>query len=186
MFTGQTNGMPNHFVPVALVSSDGLVGAVICDGQYIVTSPNANTIFNPPLGGDHSLFLRTNLRFGDDNPLQWPQPWVPDYPHLPCIPLVHTQCEQSSMMQMPDHHDFVADDGSLTGVGKLRPGHFVHLQLQCTDLHKRAVQLKFSKELLISQFTVILENLLHRLEFISMNFHHMQITVRETQRVFVS
>jgi hypothetical protein len=89
------------------------------------------------------------------------------------------------MMQMPDHHNFVADDGSLTGVGKLHPGHFVHLRLQCTNLHKHAVQSKFSKELLVSQFTVILENLLHCLEFISMNFRHMQITVCETQRVFV-
>ena len=74
-----------------MVSSNGLVGAVICDGEYIVTSPNANTIFNPPLGGDCSLFLRTNLRFGDDDPLQWPQPWVPEYPHLPCISLVPRQ-----------------------------------------------------------------------------------------------
>jgi hypothetical protein len=77
------------------------------------------------MGGDRSLFLRTNLCFGDDNPLQWPQPWVPDYPHLPCIPLVPTQSEQSSIMWMPDHHNFIADDGTLTGVGKLRPGRFL-------------------------------------------------------------
>jgi hypothetical protein len=89
------------------------------------------------------------------------------------------------MMQTPDHHNFIADDGSLTGVGKLHPGQFIHMRLQCIDLHKCAVQLKFSKKLLVFQFTVILENLLHCLKFISMNFCHMQITVRETQRVFV-
>jgi hypothetical protein len=86
---------------------------------------------------------------------------------------------------MPDRHDFVADDGTLTGVGKLSSGGFLHMRFQCIDLHERAVQSKFSKELLVSQLTVILENLLHRLEFISMNFRQMQITVRETQRIFV-
>ena len=88
-------------------------------------------------------------------------------------------------MWMPDHHDFVAGDGTLTGVGKLCPGWFIHMQLQCMNLLQCTVQLKFSKELLISQLTVVLENLLHHIKFISMNFRHMQITVHETQRIFV-
>jgi hypothetical protein len=111
---------------------------------------------------------------------------VPDYPHLPCILLVPTQTDPSLiMMWMPDCHDFVADDGILTGIGKLHPWQFLEMQQQCVALQECAVQLKFSKELLISQFIVILENLLHHLEFISMNFHHMQLTVYETQRIFV-
>ena len=168
-----------------MVSSDGLVGAVICDGEYIVTSPKANTIFNPPLGSDRSLFLRTNLCFGDDDPLQWPQPWVPEYPHLPCISLVPRQTEPFPVMWMPDRHDFVEDRGILTGIGKLNPSRFFGLQLLCIPLRERAVQSKFSKELLVSQLIVTLENLLHRLEFISTNFRQMQLTVRETQRIFV-
>jgi hypothetical protein len=86
---------------------------------------------------------------------------------------------------MPDCHDFVVDDGVLTGIGKLHPWRFLEMQQRCVALQERAVQSKFSKELLVSQFIVILENLLHRLEFISMNFRHMQLTVRETQRIFV-
>jgi hypothetical protein len=131
------------------------------------------------------FFLRMNLRFGNDDPLQWLQPWVPDYPHLPCIPLVPTHTDPLIMMWMPDCHDFVADDSILTGIGKLHPWWFFEMQQQCIALCERAVQSKFSKELLVSQLIVILENLLHCLEFISINFHHMQLTVRETQRIFV-
>ena len=104
------------------------------------------------------FFLRTNLCFGDDDPLQWPQPWVLDYPHLPCILLVPTQTDPSSiMMWMPDCHDFVADDGVLTGIGKLHPWRFLEMQQRCVALQERAVQSKFSKELLVSQFIDILQ-----------------------------
>ena len=126
-----------------------------------------------------------NLHFGDDDPLQWPQPWVPDYPHLPCIPLVPKQTEPFPTMWMPDRHDFLEDHGILTGIGKLHPSQFFGIQLLCNALHRHAVQLKFSKELLISQLIVTLENLLHHLKFISTNFCHMELTVCETQRIFV-
>ena len=46
---------------------DGLAGAVVQDGHFIVTSPNRRLICHPPLGGDHSVFLRKNLRYGDDD-----------------------------------------------------------------------------------------------------------------------
>jgi hypothetical protein len=88
-------------------------------------------------------------------------------------------------MWMPDRYDFITDDGILTGIGKLHTSRFLKIQQLCIALQKRAVQSKFSKELLVSQLSVILENLLHRLKFISMNFRHMQLTVRETQRILV-
>ena len=113
------------------------------------------------------------------------QPWVPDYPHLPHIPLVPRQTEPFPIVWMPDHHNFIEDHGILTGIGKLHPSQFLGLQPLCNPLHEHIVQSKFSKELLVSQLIVTLENLLHRLEFISTNFHQMQLTVRETQRIFV-
>ena len=70
---------------LTITSSDGLLGAVTRDGRFIVTSPNSVRMFHPPLGGDRSLFLRSNLRFGDDGELQWPQPFLPNYVHLVCI-----------------------------------------------------------------------------------------------------
>jgi len=86
---------------------------------------------------------------------------------------------------MPDRGDFVVDNGILSGIGKLHQTLFLEMQVHCRALHKRAVKSKFSKEPLVYQLIVTLENLLHRLEFISTNFRNMQLTVRETQRVFL-
>ena len=74
------------YLYAALTSTDGLVGSVTADGKYIITSPNARTVADPPLGGDRPLFLRENLRFGDNDPLHWPQPYVEEYAHLTFIP----------------------------------------------------------------------------------------------------
>lgn len=89
------------------------------------------------------------------------------------------------MQWMPEYHDFVLDRGILTGIGKVHPMQCCKMQQLCIALQKRAAQSHFSKELLVSQLTVVLENLLHRLEFISMDFRRMQLTVRETQRIFL-
>jgi len=89
------------------------------------------------------------------------------------------------MWRMPDRLDFVPEDGILAGIGKLHAALFCQLQQLCLALHERAINSKFSKELLLSQLAITLGNLLHRLEFISTDFRHMQLTVRETQRVFL-
>jgi hypothetical protein len=62
-----------------------MVGAVINEGRHIITSPNFPYIFQPPLG-PREIFLRSNMRFGDDDPLRWPQLFLPELAHLACIP----------------------------------------------------------------------------------------------------
>jgi hypothetical protein len=163
------------------------VGAVLNDGSCIVTTPNRKVVFDPPLGGDRSLFLRTNLRFGDDDPLQWPQLFLPNHPHLPCIltrPL--TNDPLIVMWRLPDLTDFVAVEGGvLEGVGKLERGFFVELQQLSLALLARAKIPRYSKHVFVSQSTTVIKNLLHRLEFIATNFRKMQVGVRETQRAYL-
>ena len=88
------------------------------------------------------------------------------------------------MQWIPEYNDFVLDQGILTGIGKVHPVQCYKMQQLCIALQKCTAQSDFSKELLVSQLTVILENLLHHLEFISMDFRHMQLTVCKTQRIF--
>lgn len=66
---------------VAVTHLDGLVGRVTSDGEHIITSPNCSMVLGPLLEGDRSLFLRVNLRYGEDDPLQWPQAYLPQYCH---------------------------------------------------------------------------------------------------------
>jgi len=173
-------------VYVALSSSDGLVGSVIANGKYIVTSPNIKSIPDPPLGGDRQLYLRENLRFGDDDPLQWPQPYVAKYAHLsfilrscgPCNPL-------AIMWWVPDRSSHKADNGMLFGIGKLCTMDLVDLKSPSLQLLDRATLPMFCGKQLVTQLSNTLQHLLHRLEHIATNFFTMRLGVREAQRVFL-
>jgi len=169
----------------AITSFDGLVGAILDDGS-IVTSPNAKTIYHPPLGGDRSVFLRSNLRFGDDDPLQWPQPFLPNYPHIACIPRqprdVHSS--NSVMWDDLDRCSFVAEDGVLGGIGKVSRAMFIEIQHPALLLIDRAKKSSLSIPF-IRKLALMLGHFLHRLEFISSTYRTAQLTVRETQRLFL-
>lgn len=83
-----------------------------------VTSPNCDYIYYPPKNA--RMTFKMDGRLGDDDPLQWPQPYIPDQCHLPCIPrqtdnnslgiLFHKIVEQ-------DFHHLL--DTSLSGLGYL-------------------------------------------------------------------
>jgi hypothetical protein len=163
------------------------VGTVLHDGSYIITTPNRNVIVEPALGGDRSLFLRSNLRFGDDDPLQWPQLYLRNRPYLPCIPSRPPMNDPLIVMwRFPDRENFVAVEGGvLEGVGKLERGFFLELQRQSFDLLARARNKKYEKHVVVLQIIPVLEHLLHRVEFIATNLRQMQLGVRETQRAFL-
>ena len=63
--------------------TEGQVGAVVWGGTHFVTSPNMDVIYYPPRNAQ--MTFKQNMRYGDDNPLQWPQPFLSDQPHLACI-----------------------------------------------------------------------------------------------------
>jgi hypothetical protein len=90
------------------------------------------------------------------------------------------------MWRLPDRNDFaLLEGGLLKGVGKLEYGFFSELQRLSLLLLQRAKKPKYSTYILISQVIPILENFLHRLEFIATNFRTMQLGVRETQRMYL-
>ncbi|KAH6916340.1 hypothetical protein BKA70DRAFT_1092947 [Coprinopsis sp. MPI-PUGE-AT-0042] len=61
---------------------DGNLGAVIDNGHYFITTPNAQYIPLPPLGHCREVWMRADFRYADDDPLQWPQPYNYMHPHL--------------------------------------------------------------------------------------------------------
>jgi hypothetical protein len=161
---------------------DGLFGAVTHDGRHIVTSPNSHSIFDPPLGGDCSIFLWSNLCFGDDNELQWPQPFVINYGHLACI-RKHPTLKYRYLWELPSRADFILDDGILAGIGKLCYAFFGGMQHCSSAILEQAALPKFASIVLVSELVTTLKLLLHHLEFISTTFRTMQIIVRGTQRI---
>ena len=59
---------------VPLGPFDGQVAAVIDNGHYFITSPNANYIRRPSLGSRRTVSLRSDFRYSDNDWTLWPQP----------------------------------------------------------------------------------------------------------------
>jgi hypothetical protein len=172
---------------VAVTHLDGLVGGVTSDGEHIITSPNCSTILGPLLEGDRSLFLRDNLRYGEDDPIQWPQAYLPQYRHFACIargPKPYPDA-MNILWWTPDRRDFVSENDVLHGVGKLERSYYLQLRELSVGLLERAEKPLFQGKIVAHELSKILLNFLHRLETLSSSFFIMQRGVRELQRTFL-
>ncbi|KAF8057832.1 hypothetical protein FPV67DRAFT_557001 [Lyophyllum atratum] len=164
---------------------DGLVGAVIDVGRYIVTSPNVRSIYYPPLGGDRPLYLRSNLRYGDDDPLMWPQNFTHTSSHLPLIP--HPPRDQTDPMcvlwAFPAREDFVREGSLLEGLGRLQGWYIARLRIPCQLLVDRAAAENHKSNEYIQILANMITSFLDRLSYLPTSFRLAQLLVRETQRM---
>ncbi|KAK7436345.1 hypothetical protein VKT23_019192 [Stygiomarasmius scandens] len=67
--------------------TDGLVAGIHERTGTFISSPNCYTIPRPPFGSTRDLYRRADARYGEDDPLQWPQPFNPNNAYLTCIPI---------------------------------------------------------------------------------------------------
>ncbi|TFK59653.1 hypothetical protein BDN72DRAFT_725271, partial [Pluteus cervinus] len=169
---------------------DGLVGAVISNGDDFVTSPNARIIPYPPLGGNRDVYIRENLRYGDDDPLQWPQPVIPGYEYLCAIPLPPLDPTENNaiMWWMPQQDDFDEGGVGLSGVGRFRQYSLQRLR----DVSSSLLEQSLAEDLSFDHHTQraadyrdIIRHNLYRLEQYKSSFATMQRGVRHLQRAYL-
>ncbi|TFK59806.1 hypothetical protein BDN72DRAFT_905525 [Pluteus cervinus] len=169
---------------------DGLVGAVISNGDSFVTSPNARIIPYPPLGGNRDVYIRENLRYGDDDPLQWPQPVIPGYKYLCAIPLppLDPTADTAIMWWMPQKDDFDQGGVGLSGVGRFRQYSLQRLRDVSSSLLERSqadgLSFDYHAQRATDYRDVIRHNL-YRLECYKSSFTTMQRSVRHLQRAYL-
>ena len=87
----------------------------------IVTTPNATYIPRPP-SGITEVVLRSDLRYGVDDAVLWPQFHIEKYPHLAVIPSKVTEPADpiSSLWWTPTRGDFVQSlTSGLSGLGSI-------------------------------------------------------------------
>ena len=175
------------YYSIAIGPLDRLVGALTADGHHIVTSPNAAVVYEPPLGADRKIFMRMNLRYGDDDPLQWPQPYIQEHRHMACIPKGPSGRGEPNdiMWWTPQPTDFVHDNRMICGIGKLNAVSFEQLRRPCVSLLERAKQPRFQDKELPWLLVPIVANFLHRLQVLSMSFQTTTQCVLELQRAFL-
>ncbi|KAJ7578081.1 hypothetical protein C8J56DRAFT_751391, partial [Mycena floridula] len=63
----------------------GRLGGVVARGQFIVTTPNADRLFEPQLS-QCQVQMRADYRFGPDDHLLYPQPFNEKLCYLSAIP----------------------------------------------------------------------------------------------------
>ncbi|KAJ6468152.1 hypothetical protein C8R47DRAFT_990141 [Mycena vitilis] len=100
---------------------DGQVAAFAELGaeHFFVTTNTGYVPAIPSLQIPHALFLRSDLRWGTDDPTRWPQQWTAHYCHLPAIAKPGTRSDISVMWWNPTRSDFVVGSSVTRGLGKL-------------------------------------------------------------------
>lgn len=168
---------------------DGLVGAVISDGCSFVTSPNVEYIPSPALGGDRDVYRRSDLRYGPDDPLQWPQLFVPEMPHLAAIPSPVTDPENplSIMWMVPTFEDFCPDrKAAISGLGHLDNNLYNRFRVQLEAIKPLALMERGGKVLPQCAYLAdLLDTILFRLGRLATTFQTVRLNVSALQRVFL-
>ncbi|TFK60528.1 hypothetical protein BDN72DRAFT_904875 [Pluteus cervinus] len=171
-------------------AEDGLVGALLDDkGEMFITSPNYRQILAPPLGGDRKLYMRENFRYGPDDPVQWPQAFVPYMAHLVALP-IPPENESNPLHVMywiPGHHDFTQESTSIfTGLGRLHSSKFKALNDLCQALLDRSnACVRKDDSTFVLEYSTVLRDYLHRIHTILTDFGTMVKLVRGLQRIYL-
>ncbi|THU87192.1 hypothetical protein K435DRAFT_867525 [Dendrothele bispora CBS 962.96] len=109
-----------------LTYADGAVGCLYPLTQEFVTSPTATEIPIPPFGSTRDLYRRADGLYGEDDPIQHPQPYNSRFPYMPCIPKEpHDPQEpyyphQFMWTQITKHHLDFTSQGAARGEGVLK------------------------------------------------------------------
>ena len=140
----------------------------------------------PPLG-DRSVALERALRFGEDDPLEWPQLLFPELPHLACIrsPPVKDSDQDSIMWDIPRDCDFEKEPTVVIGISRLEQSKFRQLIrpiLMLLDKFKRDLELHNTMPI-IPQLLSILNAFLFDVEFSQNDLPRIHLCIRETEGI---
>ncbi|KAJ7148145.1 hypothetical protein C8R43DRAFT_1129292 [Mycena crocata] len=101
---------------------DGRVGALVFyrgEDHFITT----NADYIPALSSlerPHQVFLRSDMRYGTDDPTLWPQERSARYSHFPCIPKKGSRPDLDILWWDPSPADFASGNAQTRNTGRLR------------------------------------------------------------------
>ena len=171
---------------------DGKVGSITPGGTHFITSANQNFILAPPLG-EREVRLRTDTRYGDDDPVLWPQPYMSHNCHFACIPRPNSLADHEIIWWTPTYDHFVPFRSSLSpvgGLGKLSPLKYGVLKSSVDSLLLRAKNYQeataaSSRPPMLQPIVKWLEHCLFQLGSVYATFRQVEFLVRDLQRVWL-
>jgi hypothetical protein len=140
---------------------------------------------------DTEFKLRGDARYGPDDPILWPQPWVENYCHLGSIPRKPDDPNDplSIMWWDPTQDDFEFSGSFLVnGLGQLSGSKLLSLQKMMHSMesriedHRKAFP-KVNKFLL--SLVIAMQGALNRLDSLKTNFTEMRVGVTHFQRHYL-
>ncbi|KAL0562470.1 hypothetical protein V5O48_019617, partial [Marasmius crinis-equi] len=129
-------------------SIDGKVGAWTGDRKLFVTSPNSSVIYQPLLG-TREVYLRQDYRLGAEDPLLYPQPFIPERCHLAAIPRRPGNPKhplEKWWIQPPPQAFADEPDTTIKGLGRWTKDHYWPYEEDCCLLRNRVSKYRSSQE----------------------------------------
>ncbi|KAK0475319.1 hypothetical protein EDD18DRAFT_1367178 [Armillaria luteobubalina] len=182
--------LTHHAAPsLPLRPFDGLYGTILNDLDMFVITPNANMVMPCPPLGNREVYMCENYRYGFDNPLQWPQAFVPEYAHYTCL------CWRTPEVNDPlrplylgvTEYDWQELDNFaiITSLGHMRRSTFWKLQAGCKAVIEAVAGIECSAVVTANMCShiIMLECLLACLSDLPMSYQRMHLCHAETQHV---
>ncbi|KAF4614093.1 hypothetical protein D9613_007477 [Agrocybe pediades] len=180
--------IPVSDVALEVKSCEGRVGAIVLRGEFFVTTPNMDHVFDPSTLS--RMTYKTNYRLGSDDPLQWPQFFLRENPHYPCIPRKPEDLTPESWNYIMFHETEESDfeetkDALVSGFGFLRPTLLAKVR-RCLDETIDPLYAKVKKMELRYEVFPILHSSIHRsfmhLEFLPLTRRQVLFVFADLQR----
>ncbi|KAJ7488467.1 hypothetical protein B0H11DRAFT_2012833 [Mycena galericulata] len=169
---------------------DGTVGAFVEFGgrHYFITSNTDYVPALPSLQLPHAVFLRTDMRYGTDDPTLWPQQFTQRYCHMPAIAQRGARPELQVMWWNPSLDEFEAGS-AVTRVGRLKYRHLSQFLPPINELIERCKALQNSSPNLVTPlFGQLCQQILiwfEQLQTLPTTFPKMLFAVTSLQRSFL-
>lgn len=137
------------------------------------------------------VHLRADFRYGPDDATLWPQPWVPEYPHLGAIPKKPDDCNNplSIMWWDPTRKEFNSyDSGLVDGIGELLKSKFLEFETMRKNLEDRVEDYKKTTakpNYYLLMMVKAMQDACVRLGSLKTTFSEMRFGVTEFQRYYL-
>ncbi|RDB18923.1 hypothetical protein Hypma_014439 [Hypsizygus marmoreus] len=148
----------------------------------------------PPLGSDREMRVRADGRFGDDDYLVGPQPYLPEFCHFAAIPRRPTQDADplAIMWWFPSKSDFAyVSSNVISGLGKLDSGKLACFEQQVYNVQQRVETLRNDKDISSSRkqpviaLATSLDHAFRRLQSLPTSFSQLLFGVALMQRCYL-
>lgn len=136
--------------------------------------------------------FRSDFRYGEDDPLLWPQPYLSHVCHLGCIPLRPSSDDDRAIMWWTlTREDFVPSTGNIiTGVGLIQMQKLAVLKRLIASLQSRFQAYMLDekhprKNELVKALSNALNHAFKRLECLPMSFRQTNFGLSQVQRYYL-